>query len=134
MAKIKTADTRKPPAAFRRIRLALAREPAHPEGDPTHRYLLFVPLDETGRIDVDGWRANRALCRVTRFRPNNEEVIGHIIHGPGGSWQFHYDIEGGDKDESGFRLGEEKFVPGEYVSIKSEDGMHTYQVVSVERA
>jgi hypothetical protein len=33
------------PAAFRCIRLALAREPAHPAGDPRIAYLLVAPLD-----------------------------------------------------------------------------------------
>ena len=35
-------------------------------------------------------------------------------------------------DEIGFRLSEERFVPGEYVSIQEDDGrQHTFKVVSV---
>ena len=121
------------PAGFRKIRLELAREPAHPAGDSAFGYLLFAPLDEAGKIDAEMWRAHRELCRVTRFRPDRTEEIGHLVHGARGQWRFHYDIEGDEEDESGFRLGNEVFSPGQYVSIKSEDGMHTYRVVSVER-
>ncbi len=38
-------------------------------------------------------------------------------------------------DEAGYRFGAHAFMPGEYVSIRDEDGeMHTFQVVSVEPA
>jgi hypothetical protein len=127
------ADAQKPPASFRKIRLELAREPAHPAGDAAFGYVLFAPLDKYGKIDAELWRAHRSLCRVTRFRPNGEEEIGHLVHRPGGLWKFHYDIEGNEEDESGFRLGDELFVPGQYVSIKGDDGMHTYRVVSVRQ-
>jgi hypothetical protein len=40
-----------------------------------------------------------------------------------------------DRCESGHRFGAHAFRPGEYVSIRDEDGeMHTFQVVSVETA
>ena len=134
MLDAKAMDGKKPPESFRKIRLELAREPAHPAGDPAYGYTLFAPLDNTSKLDADTWRAHRDLCRVTRFRPDGESEIGHLMHKAGGQWRFHYDIEGPQDDESGFRLGNEAFTPGEYVSIKSEDGMHTYRVVSVERA
>ena len=61
------------------------------------------------------------------------EEIGHLIHRPGGSWAFHYDIDGDDDDEAGYRFGTHAFTPGEYVSIKDEDGdLHTFQVVTVQ--
>ena len=40
-----------------------------------------------------------------------------------------------DDDEAGYRFAAHAFVPGEYVSIRDEDGeMHTFQVISVEPA
>ena len=40
-----------------------------------------------------------------------------------------------DDDEAGYRFASHAFRPGEYVSIRDEDGeMHTFQVVSVEAA
>ena len=123
---------KRPPKNFRKIRLELAREPAHPAGSNAFGYLLVAPLDDKGHIDAESWRANRASCRVIRFRPNDGEEIGHLVRTTNGQWKFHYDVEGEDEDESGFRLANEVFSSGEYVSIKSEDGMHTYRVISVE--
>ena len=52
---------------------------------------------------------------------------------PGGSWAFHYDIEGDEDDEAGYRFNTHPFRPGEYVSIKDDDGdLHTFQVVTVQ--
>ena len=119
------------PRAFRRIRLELAREPGHPAGSRRHGYVFVAPLDESGRIDAKLWKQNRDDCRVVRFRPNDED-IGHLIHRPGGSWAFHYDIDGDEDDEVGFRFDDEKFVIGEYVSIREEETMHTFRVTSVE--
>ena len=115
-----------------KVRLELAREPDHPAGDQTYGYVMVAPLHEDGKIDAARWREDRERCRIVRFRPNGEEEIGHLVHQPGGQWAFHYDVEGTDKDEPGFRLGNEIFARGQYISIKSKDGMHTYRVTSVE--
>jgi hypothetical protein len=120
------------PHAFRRIRLELAREPQHPAGSARHGYIFVAPLDVAGRIDPSLWRRYRDECRVVRFRPGDEDV-GHLVHMPGGSWAFHYDVDGDEPDESGYRFDDEKFVLGEYVSIKERDKMHTFKVSSVER-
>lgn len=50
----------------------------------------------------------------------------------GGTWYFDY-VEGEQDDEIGFKLGEERFVTGEYVSIGRAGKMHTYQVSRVEK-
>ncbi|MEM8704500.1 MAG: hypothetical protein AAGF82_22005 [Pseudomonadota bacterium] len=118
--------------ALRRIRLNLARTRDFPQGSARHGYEFTAPLDETGHIDAALWKKERDHCRVRRFWGAEEEEIGHLIHRPGGSWAFHYDIDGDDDDEAGYRFGAHAFNPGEYVSIKDEDGdMHTFQVVTV---
>ncbi|MGX8008851.1 hypothetical protein ACVDG8_007410 [Mesorhizobium sp. ORM8.1] len=72
-----------------------------------------------------------------------EEQASPISHRRGGSdwpappqawlaWYFDY-AEGDREDEVGFRLGDERFVTGEYVSIQRNGAMHTYQVARVER-
>lgn len=58
--------------------------------------------------------------------------MGILRRKPGGQWYFDYG-EGEDDDELGFRFSDERFVPGEYVSILSEGVMHTYQVKLVEK-
>lgn len=123
--------------SFRRIRMTLARTPGFPDGSMRHGYEFIAPLDESGKIDVTAWRANRGLCTVHRFWGNEEEV-GHLVHhggGKSGSWAFHYDIdplEGPDIDEAGYRFGEHAFKVGEYVSVKDEEGdLRTFQVVTI---
>jgi hypothetical protein len=120
------------PRAFRRIRLELAREPGHPSGSSRHGYVFVAPLDAAGRIDAALWKRYRDECRVVRFRPNDEDV-GHLVHTPGGGWAFRYDVDGDEPDERGYRFGDEKFLAGEYVSIKERGNHHTFKVSSVER-
>lgn len=119
------------PRAFHQIRLELAREPEHPRGDANTGYLITAPLDAAKHLDVDLWKAYRDNCGVIRIRENYKDV-GHLVRGRGGNWSFRYDIAGNSADESGFNLQEEKFVTGEYVSVREGDLIHTYRVTSVE--
>lgn len=120
------------PRNFRRIRLELAREPGHPQGSALNGYEFIAPLDSEGLIDAEAWRAHRDACRVTRFRTGEDDEIGHLVHRPGGAWAFHYDADGADQDETGYRFQNERFEVGEYVSIVEDDKQHTFRVVSVE--
>lgn len=128
-------------AHFKRIRLELARTKDHPAGSPLHGYEFVAPLRDDGHIDVDAWRAAKDRCRVRRFWQGEPDEVGHLVHLPGGAqgarWAFHYDIVDADADpdddEAGYRFGAHAFAPGEYVSVRDEDGhLHTFQVVSVE--
>jgi hypothetical protein len=117
---------------LKKIRLNLARTKEFPNGSAHHGYEFTAPLDETGHIDAVAWKAARDRCRVRRFWGSEEEETGHLVHRPGGSWAFRYDIDGDDDDEAGYRFGSHAFQPGEYVSIRDEDGeLHTFQVVTV---
>ena len=121
------------PSAFRRIRLELAREPGHPVGDRAYGYDFLAPLDAGGRLDGELWNKNREACRVRRFRPGfDDDELGHLVRARGGKWFFNYE-EGDDDDEAGFRFEQERFVVGEYVSIREDDGeMHTFRVAAVD--
>ena len=122
-------------AVISHIKLDLAREPGHPQGDPSHSYHLYLPLTDDGHIDAGAWRANQAVCHVKRTRPNEEDARGRILHGPGGRWIFDYDGNSARDDEVGFKLGAERFVPGEYISIREDDGKtHTFRVVSIQQS
>jgi hypothetical protein len=119
------------PGSFHKIRLELAREPGHPAGEATHGYDILAPLDADGRLDAETWKKHKESCRVRRFRRDELDMIGRLGRKPGGSWFFDYE-EGDRDDEPGFRFGDERFVVGEYVSIREQDGkMHTFRVVSV---
>jgi hypothetical protein len=118
--------------SFRHVRLLLAREKDHPEGERDEGYDLLVPLDAEGRLDAAEWKAHQALCRVRHFSAGDSDRIGRLRRKPGGTWYFDYQ-EGERDDEIGFRLGGERFVTGEYVSVGRNGTMHTYQVARVEK-
>jgi len=119
------------PKSFRHIRLELAREAGSPEGSRDHGYLLWVPLDNDGRIDRSLWEEFRDYYRVLKFRPSQANEIGHVVHGKQG-WRLRYDIAGEEPDEAGFHFEDECFVPGEYVSIRGGQKLHVYKVSTVE--
>ncbi len=119
-------------ATLSHIKLELAREPGHPLGDRNHGYHLYLPLLADGRVDGEAWPHVHHACRVRRFRPGEDEQHGRILRGAGGQWTFDYDERTDADDEHGFRLKDEVFTPGEYVSIREDDGkMHTFQVISI---
>ena len=126
------------PHALKRIRLNLARSKEYPEGSASHGYEFVAPLDGSGHIDADLWRRYREHCGVRRFWGSQED-IGRLVHKPGSSeharWVFDYDETAEDDDEAGYRFASHAFRPGEYVSIRDEDGaLHTFQVAAVEAA
>jgi hypothetical protein len=115
-----------------RIRLELARTAEHPEGSRLIGYEFAVPLDGAGRIDAKSFAGLKERCRVRRFRPGEEDDIGHLIRKPGGAWAFHYDIHSDEEDdEDGYRFGDHIFRQGEYVTIREDDGLMPYRVVEV---
>lgn len=121
------------PTNFRSIRLELAREPGHPEGSSHIGYTVIAPLDKEGRLDVETAREYKQECRVVRFHAGRELEEGYLRRRPGGSWAFHYDFDDGDEDDDpAYRLGEHRFVGGEYVTIQEDEGEHTYRVISAE--
>lgn len=120
------------PESFRRIHLELAREPGHPGGDGTHGYDILAPLTQDGHLDAAAWKASKALARIKRFRPGEDDAMGHLLHGPGGRWFLSYDDEHDGDPERGYRFEDEQFIVGEYVSIRDDDGEeHTFRVVDV---
>jgi hypothetical protein len=48
-------------------------------------------------------------------------------------WAFHYDLHGdAAHDDAGYRFDTHTFIPGEYVSIKEQDGhLRVFRVTSV---
>lgn len=123
------------PAEFFQIRLELAREKGHPDGDRRTGYDIIAPLDSDGRLMPDLWKSHQARCRVRHFQNGADDRVGRLRRHPGGSWYFDYDPERREDNETGYRLSDEKFVVGEYVSIPDEhQKMHTYRVVSVRPA
>lgn len=123
-------------ASMKHIRLHLARDHDFPNGSAQCGYEFTAPVDGQGRLDAGAWKSVRDQCTVTRFWAGSKPEIGHLIRKPGGSWAFHYDVFGDeDDDETGYRFNAEKFVEGEYVSIREhDDAMRTFRVASVRDA
>jgi hypothetical protein len=121
------------PHPLTRIRLELARSKAFPAGSAAHGYEFVAPLDSEGHLDPASWKSLRERCRVHRFWGPDDEDIGHVIHRRG-DWVFHYDIDGDEDDEAGYKLGSHTFNLGDYVSVRDEDGvLHTFRVVRADR-
>ena len=96
--------------SFSKIRLELARDHDFPDGSHERGYEFTAPLADDGRISESEWKANRARCRVRRFWSGDA-----------------------DDDESGYRFGNHRFVPGEYVSItEHDDVLRTFKVTMVQ--
>jgi hypothetical protein len=119
------------PSQFRQIRIELAREPDHPEGEHSVAYVIVAPLAHDGLIDAKLWKQHREACRVVRYRPDEPDQLGHLIQHSGSAWAFHYDGESNLPDEAGYHFADEHFVAGEYVSIDERGKMHTYRVTTV---
>jgi len=117
--------------SLKTITLELARNPGFPDGSAECGYEFTAPLDRDGRIDVEGWRANRDACRVRRFWRGEDDARGHLIHTRHRTWAFSY-APGEEDDTPFFRFEAHKFVTGEYVSI-TEHGRtaYTFKVLSV---
>lgn len=126
------SETPKVTPKFQHVRLLLAREKGHPSGSRREGYDLLVPLDQDGHLDAAEWKLHQAACRVRHFREAAEDRIGLLRRKPGGQWYFDY-AEGERDNETGFKLGSEQFIAGEYVSVMSGGVMHTYQVAVVEK-
>jgi hypothetical protein len=116
---------------FRHIRLELARDKAHPEGDPNHFYEFTAPIGPDDHLDAQAWAANKALCTVLRQAPGEEAEHGHLVHS-GKSWRFDYESDGADDDEPLFKLDRHLIRIGEYVSVTEWDGKtRTFKITKI---
>jgi hypothetical protein len=118
--------------SLKHIRLELARHPDFPDGSHDRGYEFIAPLDDDGHLVAAEWRQQRSRCRVKRFWHGEPNQMGMLVHKRGGAWAFDYDPEREDDDESGFKLSSHRFVPGEYVSFRDDEGeLHTFRVTAV---
>lgn len=121
------------------VSLRLARSHEHPEGSTRHGYEMIAPLDADGHLDAEEWRDARDRCRVRRLWAGEPDRHGRLVHRAGGAggarWIIDYDDRSTADDEAGYRLDTHRFVKGEYVSIRDDDGeLHTFLVTDVGQA
>jgi hypothetical protein len=120
-----------------RIVMRLARNPGteFAGGDDHRGYSLVAPLTADGHLDAAAYAKVRDACTVRRFAPDEDPADGRLARS-GTRWFFDYEDAGGaEADESVYRLGDHRFVVGEYVTITDEDGRPlTYKVAEVTAA
>lgn len=122
---------------LRKVTLNAARSKQFPDGSIRHGYDFVAPLTADGHIDVDAWKAHRGECFAHRFWGDDPALRGLLVRRPGGAggstWAFEWKGgRGQDEEEEGFRFADHAFQPGEYVSLREEDGdLVTFRVVSV---
>ena len=116
------------PEHFQVVHLDLAREPDRAQGSANDRYTLLLPLDPDGRILEAEARRYPDYCRVSRVDPEGGIARGLMRPGPGRNWRFDF----GETEEAGFRFGEERFIPGEHVTVLRDKRQHTYKVIGLQ--
>jgi hypothetical protein len=117
-----------------RIIMRLARNPGteFAGGDDHRGYVLTAPLTPDGHLDEAAYVKSREACVVRRFAPDEDASEGRLAR-RGARWFFDYDRAGSDDDEPIHRLGQHRFVVGEYVTVTDEDGRPlTYKVQEVQ--
>ncbi|PZT97236.1 hypothetical protein [Brevundimonas sp.] len=125
------AEAQDQPLGFHHIRLELAREPGHPQGDAEIGYDILAPLDDERRLNAAIWRAAPERCRVRRFFHGATMTFGRLRHAAPDRWFL--DFEPGQADDvRGFRLADERFRVGEYVSLTQGADTQTYVVARAE--
>ncbi|MDO8409850.1 MAG: hypothetical protein Q7S93_07295 [Phenylobacterium sp.] len=116
-----------------RIVMRLARNPGteFAGGDDHRGYALTAPLTADGYLDDEAYAKSRAECVVRRFAPDEDAVDGRLAKRRD-RWFFDYDSDDTEDDEPLHRLGEHRFVVGEYLTVTDEDGRPlTYKVMEV---
>jgi hypothetical protein len=119
------------PDHFFVVHLDLAREPGHPDGAIEDRYTLLLPLAADGRILEREALAAADFCRVSHKAGSADIKRGLILRNDDSAWVFDFGSAEGPP-EIGFRLSQERFSPGEYMSIQRGQAQHTYRVVSIQ--
>jgi hypothetical protein len=102
------------------VRLELARTRDFPEGSASRAYLLRLPLDDSGAIDLAAIRSEPGHATVRRFWPNERDRRGRIVATPDG-WAVRYD-PGDAEDDALYRLETESVRLGAEIQVTEPDG------------
>lgn len=117
---------------LKKIRLELARTAGGAAGDAAVAYQITAPLDRAGRLDAEGWRANRDKCVVIHSAPGAAADRGVLIRTADNQWALSYGPDV-DRDEPTCLLRSHVFKVEEYVSISGHGGkLLPFKVVSID--
>lgn len=111
------------------IRLELARNADHPDGNAADAYELHAALTPDGKVDFA--HSDTQLMTFARFLPGQDIVHGQLVKTDSGSWAFSYEA-GDDDDERIVGLEHHELIAGNYLTVIQEDHHeHVYRVTSV---
>lgn len=118
--------------SWKTVRLELARTPGYPNGSAVRAYLLRLPLDDAGRIDLGEFRSNPKHATVRRYWPNEPDRLGHLRRGRNG-WILSYGRDG-TGGEAILDTGMQPIVPDAILGITEADsGPLDFRVARCER-
>jgi hypothetical protein len=102
------------------IRLELAGSRDFPRGSVSRAYLIRLPLQEDGSIDVEAFDREPRRATVRRHWPNEPDRSGNLERGAG-CYSFAYG-KGHDRNRVIFNIGRTPLRAGEQVRITEADG------------
>jgi len=105
--------------SWKTVRLELAKTRDHPNGSPVRAYLLRLPLDPHGTIDVSEYDESPRQATVRRYWPNEPDRMGAIERDTGG-WNFVFGGEEHGADAT-FRLDGAPILLGRHVHVIAPD-------------
>lgn len=115
-----------------RVTLVLAAGPGFPSGSEDHRYEFDAALDAQGQIDDAAWRADPAAWTALRLRPGEPPRRGDVQHDTETGWSLRFDSTADGRELSEPLLTAGPIRPGEYVTLRAEDGRDfSYRVVNI---
>jgi hypothetical protein len=107
--------------SWKTMRLELGRTKAFPNGSHSYVYVLHLPIDDQGCLDIASYQSERERATVRRLWPGELDQSGILVHRKGGAWAFSY-APGDEDDETIFHLETHKIQKGEYVTITETNG------------
>ena len=114
------------PDHFQVVHLDGVRELGRRPASAGDRYTLLLPLGSDDRILEAEAHRYPGYCRVSRTDSAGGVLRGLMRPGPNLSWCLDF----GKAEETGYRFAEERFSPGQYVTVLREGDPHTLRVVS----
>ncbi|MGV3478613.1 MAG: hypothetical protein ACO1O3_01585 [Sphingobium sp.] len=101
--------------SWKTVRLELAKTPGYPNGSAVRAYLLRLPLDDAGRIDLGEFRSNPKHATVRRYWPNEPDRLGQLRRTQAG-WILSYGRDG-TGGEAVLDTGSQPIVPEAILGI-----------------
>jgi len=83
--------------AWTNVRLELCPTPDHPGGSVSRAYLLRLPLDDHGVVDIEAYDAMPVYASVRRYWPQEPDRAGRAIRTSRG-WLFSYTLPDSDRE------------------------------------